>query len=154
MHMLYEEDDWDWFASLKAALKGLKAGPAAWLPGPGMNTIRQIVNHVAFWKEIGARRLEGETIPGWQIDNDATFGEPGDPEDEAGWQQAVAGLEEAHRRLERALAALSDADLERPIPGEQRTWAQMLAGLVEHDAYHAGQIVVLRRLQGAWPPEG
>ena len=33
-------------------------------------------------------------------------------------------------------------------------YEQMLAGLVEHDAYHAGQIVVLRRLQGAWPPEG
>jgi len=29
----------------------------------------------------------------------------------------------------------------------------MVAGLVEHDAYHAGQIVLLRRLQGAWPPE-
>ena len=45
---------------------------------------------MAFWKEIGARRLVGEILPGSQIDNDATFGEPGDPEDEAGWLQAMA----------------------------------------------------------------
>ncbi|REJ38054.1 MAG: hypothetical protein DIU84_01980 [Bacillota bacterium] len=83
----------------------------------------------------------------------ATFGEPGDPEDEAGWQQALAHLEEAHRRLERALGALTGTGLERFIPGEPHTYRQMVAGLVEHDAYHAGQIVLLRRLQGASPPE-
>ncbi|MFO7246136.1 MAG: hypothetical protein C0P78_005030 [Bacillota bacterium] len=65
----------------------------------------------------------------------------------------MARLEEAHRRLERALGALTGAGLERFIPGEPRTYRQMVAGLVEHDAYHAGQIVLLRRLQGASPPE-
>lgn len=65
----------------------------------------------------------------------------------------LARLEEAHRRLERALGALTGAGLERFIPGEPRTYRQMVAGLVEHDAYQAGQIVLLRRLQGAWPPE-
>jgi hypothetical protein len=29
-----------------------------------------------------------------------------------------------------------------------------LAGTALHNAYHLGQIVLLRRMQGLWPPEG
>lgn len=149
--MLYEEEDWDWFASLRVALRGLRAREAAWQPG-GMNTIWQIVRHLTYWKEVGARRLEGEVVHGWDVDDDATFGPPGDPTDDDAWAATLARLEDAHRRLVRALSALSDDELDRPIPDEPRTLGETLAGLIEHDAYHAGQIVALRRLQGSWPP--
>lgn len=47
------------------------------------------------------------------------------------------------------LASADDETLERPIP-ETKAWSYA-NGIVRHDAYHLGQIVQLRKLQGYWP---
>lgn len=139
-----------WFAPLAHGLRGVTAAQAAWQAAPGTNTIWQTVNHLAFWKGLVARRMQGAPRSDERIDNDATFGTPGDPADEAGWQSTVAGLQAAHAALREAIAAREDADLDQPLPEDREPLGQTLLGLVGHDAYHGGQILLLRKLQGAW----
>jgi uncharacterized damage-inducible protein DinB len=59
-------------------------------------------------------------------------------------------LEDAHARLVRHVAALTDdAELDRPRLtnwGERRTTRWILGAMVTHDAYHAGEINHLRSL--------
>ena len=33
------------------------------------------------------------------------------------------------------------------------TWAELIANVNAHNAYHGGQILLLRKLQGSWDPE-
>ncbi len=64
----------------------------------------------------------------------------------------IAWLEGAHQRLVDHVAALTgDAELDRPRPtnwGELRTTRWIIATMITHDAYHAGEINHLRSLLG------
>ncbi len=75
------------------------------------------------------------------------------PPDVAAWDESLAAFR-------RDLAAMCDlvadpgTDLTAPIPWGERhhTVLQQTLILADHNAYHLGQLVSLRRLLGAWPP--
>lgn len=139
-----------WFAPFERALAGVTPEHAAWSPGGGVNTIWQTINHVTFWKLHFAGRMEGAPHTGEEINNDSTFDTPGNPNDAAGWNAAVGHLREASLAVRKAIARLEDADLDRPLPGDSAPLGEILAGMVLHDGYHIGQIVLIRKWQGSW----
>ncbi|WP_090996106.1 hypothetical protein [Paenibacillus sp. OK003] len=53
-------------------------------------------------------------------------------------------------QLRDQLASLEGSDLEASYMNTDEKWAHALARWLLHDAYHAGQIVLLRRQQGSW----
>lgn len=57
MEHVYSQEGWH--VSLFDSVKDLAAVQASWLPGPGRNSIWKIVEHVALWKEEGARHITG-----------------------------------------------------------------------------------------------
>jgi uncharacterized damage-inducible protein DinB len=140
----YAADREGYHAPLHAAIDGLTAAQAAWLPPDGGHTIRQLAEHLRFWKRKVVRSLAGEpwTPTG---DNDATFGLPGDPKDDAGWAALVEDLRAAHADLRQAVGG---AELDGP---EEPTLRTILIWVATHDSYHTGQIVQLRKRQGSWP---
>jgi uncharacterized damage-inducible protein DinB len=138
-----------WFAPLHAAVAGVTAEQALWRPAPGSHSIRALVHHLVFWKEHQLHALRGEPATG-VASNEATFGER-DAGDEEGWRALRERLLAAQAALRAEVAALDDADLDRPF-GSSPSLGAALLGLIGHDAYHAGQIVLLRKLQGSWPP--
>lgn len=76
----------------------------------------------------------------------------GSPTDSAGWEKSV-------RDFLRDRTALQDLSrdpkitLEARIPhGEGQTYLREILLAVDHTAYHIGELVVVRRLLGAWPP--
>ncbi len=54
-----------------------------------------------------------------------------------------------HRVLRDAVAALSQADLDRTPPGSTVSRFALLSGVAAHDLYHAGQIQILKKLYRA-----
>lgn len=75
--------------------------------------------------------------------------EPPSPE---AWE---ASLEALRRDRREALALVRDRqrDLTAPLPhAPQHNLLRQLMLLGDHDAYHVGQIVDVRRALGAWPP--
>jgi hypothetical protein len=68
---------------------------------------------------------------------------------------AVAWLREGHARLRRSVAVLNDAELDRPRMtnwGERKETRWIVAVLIQHDLYHAGEINHLRALHGGEDP--
>ena len=62
---------------------------------------------------------------------------------------AVAWLREGHARLRRSIADLTDADLGRPRMtnwGEPKETRLIVAIMIQHDLYHAGEINHVRTL--------
>ncbi len=143
-----------WLPPLSKALDGLDAAQAAWQPlGSGGHSIWQLVNHLAFWKEVCTQAVtKGPRLPG-PIINDATFGDRGDPSDDAAWRAGCARLLTANSALRAVVGELTEAGLEGHLPGEQTTVEELVSRLNIHDAYHLGQIVLTRRLrEGKVPP--
>ncbi|AFU13597.1 serine/threonine protein phosphatase [Bacillus toyonensis] len=65
------------------------------------------------------------------------------------WQQTVKRTLQVHDALQSSLTSLQEAELDQPIPSLP-VWQQYM-NILLHDAYHTGQIIQLRKLQGSWP---
>jgi len=77
---------------------------------------------------------------------------PAPPSDEA-WDESVRRVREDRQALQR-LAADPAIDLDAKIPhGTGQTYLRELLLVADHNAYHVGQLVLVRRLLGSWPPE-
>jgi len=121
------------------------------------HSIFQIAGHMNYWMEYELKRIDGKqpnypehAIESWSaIDGPAT-------EDE--WQDVVAEFQALLARM--ALLAESGPDvLERNVVGTHAqqesassTVETVLWQTAVHNSYHLGQIVLLRRSFGAWPP--
>jgi uncharacterized damage-inducible protein DinB len=130
-------------SSLTALLADVTAEEAAHRPIRGAHSILEIVLHVAAWAEEVGARLAGAP-PGDPADGDWPLPCP--------WDQAHARLAAAHAGLLRRLAAFPDERLgvrhgheREPALGTGHTWAAMAVGVAEHNAYHGGQIALLKR---------
>jgi hypothetical protein len=133
---------------LHELLAGITAGQAASHPIPGGHGIWEVVLHMAAWKGEARRRLEGSE-PAEPLEGDwPPVGERSD----AAWAEARRTLGDAQEALERVLRGMGPADLALAvgaqrdrITGAARSRYTTVLGILQHDAYHGGQIALLRR---------
>ena len=120
----------------------LTAEEAHWRPAPGMRSITEMVNHMAYWLEYRVCQVRGEPL------------EPLKPVPKGGeapawmppYPECVENLRKQFEALHEAIAALRDEDLERTAEGSPRPIVELISNIVAHNAYHMGQILLLRRL--------
>lgn len=127
------------------ALDGLDEDRAAACPPGWPHSCHRILLHIVYWQELMLARLEERPAP---FPRRADEGWP-EPERNR-WSDTVLRFA---RGLEAAKAHARTADLDDRIEGwrgiERREGISILA---QHNSYHLGQIVILRRVLGAWPP--
>jgi hypothetical protein len=76
------------------------------------------------------------------------------PPDDAAWDRSVAAFR-ADLRAVQDLVTDPATDLFTPLPhGEGQTALREALLVADHNAYHLGQLVMVRRLLGAWEEEG
>ncbi len=134
--------------SLAGTIRGLTPRQALWRPAPGRHNIWELVLHTAYWKYAVRRRLTDGAH--------GTFPRPGanwprlaSATTDRQWRADVALLKDEHLRLREVVAGLPPAALERRGGKGRWTNAEIIYGVAMHDLYHAGQIQLLKRLQGA-----
>lgn len=73
------------------------------------------------------------------------------PPDDGAWDESVAAFLRDRLALQR-LAGDPTCDLLARVPaGDRQTYLREFLLVADHNAYHIGQLVILRRLLGAWP---
>ena len=93
--------------------------------------------HLAAWSKIARERL---TLPG---ERDPT-GEEDWPRTDGQWNDALAALDRQMLLLQDAILAFPLERLHEPAPAsEPQSFYVLLHGIVQHMAYHAGQIAIL-----------
>jgi uncharacterized damage-inducible protein DinB len=125
--------------ALKPILSDVTQEQAAGRPIGDAHTIWKLVLHVAAWMRIARERLTAtQTRDHTESENwSAMVGS---------WQDALAVLEREERQLEQAILSFPDERLNEPAPAtEPQTFYELLHGVVQHTAYHAGQIVLLKK---------
>jgi len=132
--------------ALMEVLAGVDAAGARWHPEPASHSIADIVGHLTYWLEDTWRQLLGESRP--QGESGSDWGQPG-LDSEAAWESVCAALEVAHVRLRAEVLQLTETRLDEARPGSDTTIRGLLIGTLQHNAYHAGQIALLRKLAEA-----
>ena len=126
-------------AMLGANLSGVDARLAELRPSADANNARWVLGHVLYWRSRVLEMLGAEPVWGEADAPEFRGMKRGDPPAEVGrsFDEIVAGLAEARAR--------TMAALERPLGEEQQ--ADVLS-LALHEAYHVGQLGMLRRAMG------
>ena len=124
----------------KEALHGVDAAKAGADTGGRTNNIWQLVAHVTYWRTTVVNRLTGSTNPPPFPD----FLLP-DELNEENWRQTLHDFEAAYHLLRNAIHGFADDNLDNPSPKKEQTYYQLIMGCLQHDAYHLGQIVLLKK---------
>lgn len=137
---------WHGGVTVVGALRNVDAREAHRVPRGGRHSIWSLALHLAYWKYAVRRHLVREPIPRFPR-SPANWPAVPRRADEALWQADRALVAEEHRRFVAAAAALDPARLTRRPP-RKKTWTygELIAGILAHDAYHVGQIQLLKRL--------
>ena len=131
----------DWFVDANTAVAGLTADQAKWKDGSGNHSVGQLAYHLVFWNQQELAKFKGETPAKFSGNNDETFNNF----DAAKWNATVQQLDQVMKDWESAVESADDKKLAE--------WASVIAHVGTHNAYHIGQIVFVRKLQGSWDPE-
>ena len=137
-------------SSAQAVLAGVSARTAGDRPVPNAHTIWELVLHMTGWRREVTRRLGGGTP---RLPACGDWPPLPAPADEAAWRRALADFDAAHRELAAATVLLDPERLDEPVGGDRSrelgsgvSWYVMLHGVSQHDAYHLGQVALLRKL--------
>lgn len=140
----YDKPGWHG-PSLRSTIRRIKAGEAVVHPAGATHSIAELALHCAYWKYAGYRRLTGAKRGSFPLKGSNWF--PIAPDlDDAEWKQSVKLLDDMHAQLREAVSALSKKRLAEIPSGAKVTNLKLIYGLAAHDAYHAGQIRLLRSL--------
>ena len=129
----------DWFVPVGIAVTGLTPQQAAWTDGKGNHSVGQLANHLLFWNTSELERFSGRK-PKPPSSNDETF----NAFDAASWAATTSKLDAILTAWEQAVEQADDAKLAAN--------ASLIAHVGAHNAYHTGQIIYVRKLQGVWNP--
>lgn len=131
----------DWFVPANTAVDGLTAEQAKWNDGKGNHSVGQLAAHLVFWNREQLAKFKGEPPPKFSGDNNETF----NSFDAVKWSQIVHDLDQVMSDWEKAVQGADEAKLEK--------WASTIAHIGAHNAYHIGQMIYARKMQGTWDPE-
>jgi len=127
------------------ALRGVSAPAAHRRPAPNRHSIWALTLHVAYWTYAVRRRISGGGPPFPR--SPANFPRVPDRPTARSWAADRALLAEERRLLVEAIAAVPVNHLgRRPAGAKKWTYGELIVGIAQHDAYHTGQIQMLKRL--------
>jgi len=119
------------------------------------HSIWQIMEHMSYWMEYELRRVAGNALPYPAHAIESWPAHP-DPAGEAQWRAAGERFRALLAQLA-SLAELDDRSLVRSVPPDKAEAAPTTVGaivkqIMAHNSYHVGQVAMLRRQFGEWPP--
>ena len=131
-------DKSDWFVCGNVAVANLTPEQANWTDGKGNHSVGQLAYHLVFWNRRSLEHFQGKTPAKFGGNNDETFTKF----DAKQWTDTVQQLDQVMTDLEKVVTNASDAQLAE--------WAPTIANIATHNAYHIGEIVMVRKEQGVW----
>ena len=134
-------DKSDSFVCGNIALANLTPQQANWTDGKGNHSVGQLVYHLAFWNGEVVSQIKDPKFKGFNGNNDDTFNKY----DSKDWDATVKKFDDGMTELEKIVEGASDADIAKLAP--------VITRVCEHNAYHIGEIVMVRKEQGSWNPD-
>jgi len=137
---LYNGDPW-LDITLLGTLQKISAEQASKKPAPGVNSIWQIADHLISWRETVLQRVHGIVVP----TPDHNYLLPIKDSSSKAWENTLQKLEESEKKWEVFLDGMDEEGFSKLYPANNYTYFDHIIGIIQHDAYHLGQIVLLAK---------
>ena len=128
----------EWFVPTKKAIKGITIEQSNWKDTTANHSIGELVSHLIFWNEMNLKAFKGERVAEFEGDNKETF-KKNEGQD---WGNAMKKLDSIQTEWERLTENATDEQI--------MNWHSDIANMTAHTAYHTGQIIYIRKLNGWW----
>ena len=119
--------------------RGRRRSPA----GRRRHSIRELVFHVDFWIDAARRRIGGDAVDGLEPEIDWALESPEPPPRRLESGARPSRGESSATARDRP--ALDEARFDQPVAGSDPTLRGLLLGILQHNAYHTGQIALLAK---------
>lgn len=127
--------------TLAGTLANISAEQASAKKYAGQNSIWEITNHLVEWRLNVLERVNGKTI----ITPEHNYILPIEDTSAEAWQKTLQELKESQVKWTTFLSAMNEAALSNVYPQNGHTHYEHIHGIIQHDAYHLGQIVLLSK---------
>jgi hypothetical protein len=144
--LVWHEAHVDW----KQAVNGIPAKDQGTRPKGAAHSPWELLEHMrlATWDILEFSRDSKHKSPDWPA---GYWPMKPAPPNATAWQKSVKALEQDIEEM-RKLVNDPKTDLLAPIPGGSgQTILREALLIADHNAYHLGQLVLVRRLLGCWP---
>jgi uncharacterized damage-inducible protein DinB len=141
-------DQNEWFVAVKNAVTGVTAEEAEWKPHGAQHSIRELINHLCHDNNAFLQRFQGLDYKSPAANNDETFDSVGES-----WEADLQRFEEIMTKLREVLQNMDDSKLDQRMAPRNELVRIEIGNMNAHNAYHGGQIVILRKLQESWDPK-
>ncbi|ANC77621.1 DltD domain-containing protein [Fictibacillus phosphorivorans] len=148
--LLANANDASWYLPFNESVENLSEEEAFWKPNNDCHSIAEIVQHLLYWNktwQIRYNESHVQAVPSIG-DNDKSFVIPE--------HQSFSHLkEELLDVLLQWQGLLLEGKVESevmgfPVPAK---WWEIIGNAATHNAYHIGQIIMIRKLQKSWKVE-
>lgn len=139
-------NDKSWFIPLADILADLTVSEAV-TENENKQSICSIVNHIIYWNERWLERFKaGEFVLNNTINNDETFSITSAQFDDLGWNETLIRLENVFDNWRTVLEETDESKLTKQLPEYYNAqWWGVVSNLSIHNAYHIGQIMLLKK---------
>ncbi len=138
-----------WFVAVRNAIADVNVEQAAWKPNDDVNCIWETLSHLTYYNNAYLQRFKGIDYQYDVDNNDQTFSTGEYTEED--WQADIARFDAVMTEWRSLIETAPESKFAEPVSQtNQASWATLISNINAHNAYHAGQIVLLRKLHGNW----
>jgi hypothetical protein len=137
----YQDGFWGG-GSIRELFRSFNEVEASSYPVLGAHSIWEITTHISVWHRI----FEGRLINPENVYHYGNDWPNPDPITKENWFKVLDDLDKSNEKLAGAVRNFKNEDLILLVPGKEFTFYEMLHGISQHDQYHAGQVMILKKI--------
>jgi uncharacterized damage-inducible protein DinB len=122
-------------------LKNMTAQQAAKKIHPGCNSVWEVLNHLISWRLAILERIEGHDVKS----PENNFFSPVTDQSVSAWNKTLINLEDSQKKWVNYLREFSTDRFDQIPDTRPFTRYELIHGILQHDAYHLGQIKILSK---------
>ncbi len=127
--------------NLLSTLESISSSQANQRILPKCNTIWEITNHIIAWRKNVLQRVKGHIL----ITPTNNYFEPVTDNSQEAWATTLMSLKDSQDEWTDFLRKLNSHEFDKIYENNSMTYYEHIHGILQHDAYHLGQIVLLAK---------
>jgi uncharacterized damage-inducible protein DinB len=134
-----------WYgSSVQSGLSGITPQQATYRLS-GQHNIAEIVNHMVQWKKFVLEKIRGNAAFDIELNSKDDWTTI-DRLDETSWNQIVESFNAVTASLLSEMRLVQENLLRESVPGRKYSYSQLIEGIRDHDIYHLGQVIILKKI--------
>jgi uncharacterized damage-inducible protein DinB len=127
--------------TIMGTLKNITPENASKKMSANKNSIWEIVNHIINWRLNVLQRVQGKVI----VTPANNYFEPVTDNSASAWKKTLTKLEHSQTLWLEFLQDFKKEGFSKIYPNNKMTYYEHVQGIIQHDAYHLGQITLLSK---------